>query len=170
MEHDTQNVKRPQPLTNRLWLNLWTLQRCLPVLMLGQSNITVRWRSETLLCAPRSPSSEEIWAGARLGRWDAGQSRSLRIRDRLRPRRSTLTLSSKYCMNYMCWVSCSELTTADKDRCSSSCRDLLNLALREAASRCSTGSSGESTEVKTPQREAGTVIRGEAVRRLNTGC
>lgn len=99
-----------------------------------------------------------------LGRRDAGQSCSRRIRDRLHPRRSTLTLSSKYCMNYMCWVSCTELTTADKDRCSSSCRDLLNLALKEAAGRLLHGLVGESAEAKTPQQRVCLVIWGEAVK------
>lgn len=67
-----------------------------------------------------SSSSKEIRAGTSLHGADSGQSCSRCIRDCLHPHRSTLTLSSKYCMNYMCRVSCSQLTTADKDRCSSS--------------------------------------------------
>lgn len=72
----------------------------------------------TFPCA--ASSFKEIRAGTFLHRPGPGQSCSLRNRDCLHPHRSTLTLSSKYCMNYMCWVSCTELTTADKDRCSSS--------------------------------------------------
>lgn len=72
----------------------------------------------TFLCA--AASFKEIRAGTSLHRPGPGQSCSLCNRDCLHPHRSTLTLSSKYCMNYMCWVSCTELTTADKDRCSSS--------------------------------------------------
>ena len=65
-------------------------------------------------------SFKVIIAGTSLHRPGPGQSCSLCNRDCLHPHRSILTLSSKYCMNYMCWVSCTELTTADKDRCSSS--------------------------------------------------
>lgn len=56
-----------------------------------------------------------------------GHSSSPCYRDCLWPHWSSLTLSSKYCMNYMCWVSCPELSSADKDRCSLSCGDGLNL-------------------------------------------
>lgn len=71
----------------------------------------------TFLCVVMS--FKEIRDGTSLHRLDPGQSGSLCNRDCLHPHRSTLTLSSKYCMNYMCWVSCSKLTTTDKDRCSS---------------------------------------------------
>lgn len=56
-----------------------------------------------------------------------GHSSSPCYRDCLWPHWSSLTLSSKYCMNYMCWVSCPELSSADKDRCFLSCGDGLNL-------------------------------------------
>lgn len=52
-----------------------------------------------------------------------GQSSSPCNRDCLHCYWGTLTLSSKYCMNYMCWVSCTELSTADKGRCSVSCEE-----------------------------------------------
>lgn len=56
-----------------------------------------------------------------------GQSPSPGNRGCLRCHWGSLTLSSKYCMNYMCWASCTELSTADKDRCPLSCGDRLNL-------------------------------------------
>lgn len=54
----------------------------------------------------------------------SGQSVHLCSRHCLHPHRCTLTLSSKYWMNYMCWVPCTELNAADKDRCSSSAQGL----------------------------------------------
>ena len=50
-----------------------------------------------------------------------GQSCHQRSRDQ-HPHRATPTSSSKYCMNNTPRVSCSELTAADRDRCSTPAR------------------------------------------------
>jgi len=75
-------------------------------------------------------SFKVIWAGISFHRRGPGRSCSQRSGDCLHPHRSTLTLSSKYCMNYICWFSCTELSTTDKDRCPYSAQGPAKFSLR----------------------------------------